>query len=450
MKNLDKISDHKERQIAEASNPDIKAMTDGELRNSLETLLKYPISLSCDDPSQTEALTQIQICQIELELQNRELKSSHRVLEESRERYAELYDNAPVGYVTLNSKGIIHDINLTAVAILERQRSLLIGMPLGLCLEKGCNTDLFYFLHQLAEGQGDITLETFVSRPQGELREVQLVGDARSDQHTGETQYRIAIYDITERKRVEHETQTRKDALVHMARINTVGELAASLAHELTQPLQAVEHYNFAALKLLRQQDKGQDEVLELLQGAQLQLQRAGKIIFHLRKFIRHGVINKCPTNLPDVINAALELMQPMLRDKGVNVRVAGVDRLPMVNVEPIQIEQVLVNLLRNSVDAMNNAKSVTRRIDIELVSDGKFIQVTVRDTGPGFNSGSIERIFDVLTSDKVDGMGMGLAISRSLIKAHGGRLWADTQAENGAVLNFTLPVIDLDMDANE
>lgn len=441
MKNLDKISGSQYRKSAMSAKDEYQAMSDSELRDLFaQLLLNRPDPQACP-VSSLDGGNELCLYQLELEMQNRELLISQAVLEESRERYAELYDNAPVGYVTLDGKGVIQDINLTAVAILERARSCLIGVPFGACLTKDQNPVLFTFLRRIEENGEPATLETWVSGPKDARREVQLVGGARTDATTGEIQYRLAIYDITKQKDADREAETRRDALVHMARINTVGELAASLAHELTQPLQAVEHFNHAALQLVQRQGKEQKDVMQLLEASEQQLKRAGKIIFHLRKFIRKGTVNKRPENLQGVITAALELMQPMLRDKAVEVRVTTTNDLPLVNIEPVQIEQVLVNLLRNSIEAMNKAGSESRRIDIELVTCGEFVQVTIRDNGPGLNAVSIDHIFDVLESDKADGMGMGLAISRSLIKAHGGRLWADAQESLGAAFNFTLPI---------
>ncbi|MDH5484001.1 MAG: ATP-binding protein [Gammaproteobacteria bacterium] len=417
-------------------------MSDGELREAFATLLSerpFPQPRSAGP----EYLNELHLYQLELEMQNRELHASQVVLEESRERYAELYDNAPVGYVTLDSKGIIQDINLTAVSLLEHARCHLIGLPFASCLTKDQSTVLFKFLNRIEKSGESLALETWISAPKNTRREVQLVGSARKDVINDKIQYRLAIYDITKRKDADRDTEARKEALVHMARINTVGELAASLAHELTQPLQAVEHFNHAAIQLVQRQgmdEKEETEVLKLLQASEQQLQRAGKIIFHLRKFIRHGTVNRHPENLRDVIAASLELMQPMLRDKAVEVSLTGRTDLPLVNIEPVQIEQVLVNLLRNSIEAMSRIGSESRRIDIKLITSGDYVQVTIHDNGPGLNALALDHIFDVWESDKADGMGMGLAISRSLIKAHGGRLWVDTQEKSGAAFNFTLP----------
>ena len=261
----------------------------------------------------------------------------------------------------------------------------------------------------------------------------------------------IVQRDVTERHSAEQQACERQTALAHVTRINTVGELASSLAHELTQPLMAVEHVNHAAITLLEQSPaSAQQEVLELLHTTERQLQRVSEIIFHMRKFIRDGVLDSRSVTVAELIDSSLALTRPLLRDNGVSIEQRNDTPQLRVEVEPVQVEQVLVNLLGNSVQAMKKAKSPQRHIEISVEAQGAEVKISVRDSGPGLQPGISEQLFDVLHTDKEDGVGMGLAISRSLIQGHGGRLWADEQVSDGACFCFTLPVAVQQGDAYE
>ena len=248
--------------------------------------------------------------------------------------------------------------------------------------------------------------------------------------------------DISARKQTERAFEERREALAHVARISTVGELAASLAHELTQPLMAVEYFNHAAITQLQPASpEDHADVLELLHAAESQLKRAGQIVFGLRNFIRRGTANKKLCDVSFIVDDALVLMRPMLQKHSVDVSVKKPALLPKVNADTIQIEQVLINLLRNSVEAMVKSDSRSRFVDVGLDKVGDKVQVTIADSGPGIRPEQAETLFTMFETNREDTTtGMGLAISRSLIKAHGGKLWAQRDSLSRTVFCFTLP----------
>lgn len=250
--------------------------------------------------------------------------------------------------------------------------------------------------------------------------------------------------DLTERKRADQLNRERQNELAHVLRCNTVGELATTLAHELTQPVMAIEHFNHAAIGLAETDNGSREELLHLMRCLDQQVKRAGDVIRQMRRFVRRGVVDKKPTSLPHIIEETLVLLRPMFADRGVVVQVRADAALPPVNADAVQIEQVLVNLLRNGVEAMTVANSTSRDIEVSCEPHADHIEVIIHDHGPGLDPARERTLFDVFESQKTGGMGMGmgLAISRSIVQAHGGMLWADPATAGGATFHFTLPTL--------
>jgi signal transduction histidine kinase len=220
-----------------------------------------------------------------------------------------------------------------------------------------------------------------------------------------------------------------------------MGEMASNLAHELGQPLGAVVNYAQACLRMVCRGSYNVERLSLALQQTVEQAQRAGAIIHRVRDFVRKDRARAECLNLTSLAGETLEFVSSEARGKGVRVAVETIDNLPPVRADRIQIEQVLLNLIFNSIDAMQQARSKARQVTIRFKAlEGK-VRVTVADTGPGLGKDVVEHIFEPFYTTKDKGMGMGLAICRSIIEAHSGRLWADSASGSGAVFHFTLPV---------
>ena len=250
----------------------------------------------------------------------------------------------------------------------------------------------------------------------------------------------VVHMDISERVRGEQESRRRREEVAHASRLSSVTVLAASLVHELSQPLAAAQLYAEAAVVLGRQEPLNQTQLLSVVGDMRGQVDRATQIVDGLRRFMRRGEIKKEPSRLEERIHEAVNLVAPLARRKRVRLKLDLLSEPVIVRANPLQIEQVLVNLLCNSIEAIDLADSPVRNIRIGLERLAERVQVTVADTGPGLDPERGPRIFEVLETRKESGMGMGLAISRTIVEAHGGRLWAEP-GTNGAVLCFTLPL---------
>lgn len=251
----------------------------------------------------------------------------------------------------------------------------------------------------------------------------------------------VAHMDISARVLAEHESRRRREEVAHHARLSSVTVLAGALVHELAQPLAAASLYGESLVALGRRDPVDRVQLLAVLEDLRSQVDRAIGIVGGLRRFMRRGELQTEPCELEAPIREAMALVAPLARRKSIRMELE-LPPLPVpVQVNPLQIEQVLVNLLCNGVEAIDRAGSALRNIHIHVGTSERVATVTVADTGPGVSQEWATRIFEVFETEKKTGMGMGLAVSRTIVEAHGGRLWAEPGTGEGAVLRFTLPL---------
>ena len=246
--------------------------------------------------------------------------------------------------------------------------------------------------------------------------------------------------DITERKRAEMEAQELRGNMTHLTRVNTLGVLSGSLAHELNQPLGIILSNAQAAQELLQLSPPDVAEVQAILSDIVAADRRAGDVIERLRALLKRGQISLQPLSLNQVIEDVLQLMQADLIGRGVAVVRQLAPQLPLIAADRVQLQQVILNLILNGSEAMAANPPGTRRLHLQTTVQQGRVRVSVRDEGPGLPE-DVERLFQPFYSTKSQGLGLGLAICRSIITAHDGRLWGEPHSERGAVFLFELPV---------
>lgn len=249
------------------------------------------------------------------------------------------------------------------------------------------------------------------------------------------------IRDLTERQRTESRLQDLQSELAHVGRVSEMGTLASSLAHELNQPLTAVANYCEAARDLLARASDEEtiDLVREALSDAAKQSLRAGQIVRRLREFISNGQTERRIENLPRLINEANALALVGSREHGIEVQVQLDPVAEQVFVDRIQIQQVIVNLIRNAIDALIDSR--IRALTISSTGGlGDFVCVSIQDTGGGISDEVAPQLFQPFVTSKQVGMGVGLSICRTIVESHGGRIWFESVAQGGTVFHFTLP----------
>lgn len=246
---------------------------------------------------------------------------------------------------------------------------------------------------------------------------------------------------VNQRRQAETSLRAKQDQLARTSRLSVAGEMAAAMAHELNQPLAATLNFTRAAQRLLNQPGADPGKILAAMAGAAAQAERAGAIIRTLRDFIGQGEIDLRPHAPVGLINEAVALARAECSKLGVRVETDLEKGLPSVNVDAVQIQQVLINLIRNAAEAMVAQHRAKQLITVSARRDRNGgLEVEVADTGPGLDADLVERLYFPFTTTKSTGMGLGLSISRNIMEAHGGRLWLGANGPDGCAFRFSLP----------
>lgn len=245
-----------------------------------------------------------------------------------------------------------------------------------------------------------------------------------------------------QRRVAEEMTRIHLTDLAHMGRLKTVGQLATGLAHELNSPLAAISLQAQVASELVRRSGPEDTTIFNSLQEITTEAERAANIVRSLRNLVKKSTPKQEPVQISEIIHEVVRLIDFRIKQAQVELTLE-LERTPEILGDRIQLQQVILNLLQNAIDAVSTANVETRRITIESrFENQKDISVRVKDTGPGFFETDPGRVFERFFSSKPNGMGMGLAISRSIIEAHDGRLWAEKRRSGGAKFEFSLPLV--------
>jgi two-component system sensor kinase FixL len=266
------------------------------------------------------------------------------------------------------------------------------------------------------------------------------VGEAITE---GDRVFTGFVRDLTDAQRTEARIEELRSGLVHAARVSAMGTMASTLAHELNQPITAVANYMEAVRDLLAEPNVDDLPMIRnALDDAARQAVRAGQIVRRLREFVARGEVEKSVEDLPALIEEASHLALVGARERGVDARFDLDPAAAPVLVDKVQIQQVLINLIRNAIEAM--AESPLRQLCVSSHAEGAgIVRVTVADTGPGVSAAVAETLFRAFNSTKADGMGLGLSICRTIVEANGGRIWMEPREGGGALFHFTLIKVD-------
>lgn len=258
----------------------------------------------------------------------------------------------------------------------------------------------------------------------------------------GRALYVGVIRDLTERHKRKFEYDHLQEEYFHLSRVSAMNEMGSAIAHELNQPLAAsINFMETMRLLLLGGTDFDHEKLLKANSRAIEQAVRASEIIKRMREFIERGDVTKTSCSLEEIIQTAIRLAFLSFKSQQVIVDISLEPDLPPVFVNSIQIQQVLVNLMKNACEAMMDREEKRLEIMAQIASCGKQIEVQIKDTGHGLTDQDIEKLFVPFSSTKSEGMGIGLSISQSIISYHGGQIWARKNEPTGSVFHFTLPI---------
>lgn len=260
----------------------------------------------------------------------------------------------------------------------------------------------------------------------------------------GERRLVIAHENISEIKEHERRMLEHMEALSHVQRLETMGEMSAALAHELNQPLGAISNYVSGSLRRLESAGDVDVGIVDAMRLAQSEAARAADIIRRMRRFSRNAAIQRSRINVNAVVRETLKLVAPDARLRGMGIESALTGEDTDVLGDTIHLQQVLINLIRNAMDAMKETEAKSRLISIRTEREDDRIRISVSDRGCGIDDATRDHLFDPFVTTKEDGMGLGLAICRSIVEAHDGRIWADTPdpPTNGARFNLSIPAL--------
>lgn len=367
--------------------------------------------------------------------------------EEQAPRLQSIVNAVPDAIITIDRDGIIDFFNPAAERMFGYRAEEVIGQNVKILMPAPYREQHDGYLSRYLKtgekrilGIGRIVVG---KRKDGSTFPMELaVGEASMD---GRPVFAGLIRDISERQAIERRLHELQADLIHVSRMSAMGDLASALAHELNQPLTAINNYVLSAQRLLQGSPEQQKRAADILTKVSGQAMRAGEIIRHLRKFIQRHEPERAAFDINQVIDEASALAFIGMRERNIEVQFERGAALPSVTIDKVQIQQVVINLIRNGVDAMEGV--ARRKLTLTTARDARNLRVSVADTGPGVSPEVADRLFMPFVTTKAEGMGVGLSISRTIVESHGGMLWFESNADAGATFHLTLPIRDADDD---
>ena len=368
-----------------------------------------------------------------------ELRQAEQELRTSEGRFRIFVDHASDAFFLLDDDWTILDVNRQACHGLGYSREELIGKHKS-DFDVGLDDASIQRLKQRGVAGEAITFETHHRRKDGTSFPVEV---ALNQFEQGGRRYLCLVRDVTERKRAQEEHERLRQLeldLAHMNRVSIMGELAASLAHEILHPIATARNNARAGIRFLEMSPPNLSEVEEALACVVRDADRAKSIVDRMRDHIKKLPPRSEPFDLNEAIDEVIEMAQSAITKNGVLVRTTLKGSL-LVHGDRVQLQQVIMNLILNAVEAMNSVEEDVRELSISTrqgqTSD---VLVAVQDSGPGIDPEHLDKVFAAFYTTKNAGIGMGLSICRSIVTAHGGRLWAEANRPRGVVFQFTLP----------
>ena len=356
-----------------------------------------------------------------------------------------IIETAPDALIAIDQRCLIRIFNPAAERLFQYRAGEIIGKNIS-CLMPSPDRERHdgYVARYLRTGERRIIGigRTVVGlRKDGSTFPMELaVGEARLGDQRLFTGF---VRDLTERQRAERRLHELQAELLQVSRLSIMGEMASGLAHELNQPLTAIMNYVQACRRLLERGDGGLDRVRELMDKAVSQASRGGQIINRLRRFMAAGETEAAPEQINRVIEEASALALVGAAHGAIAVHAELAPGLPAVMIDKVQIHQVIINLIRNAVDALARFSGQRAIILRTARGDPGEVEVVVADTGPGLPDEVRSRLFQPFVTTKPEGMGIGLSLCRTIIDAHGGRIWTSDHPGGGTEFHFTLPVAE-------
>ncbi|MBN1237116.1 MAG: PAS domain S-box protein [Gammaproteobacteria bacterium] len=346
--------------------------------------------------------------------------------------------------VTIDERGVITSFNAAAEKMFGYASADVIGVPVTRLMGEPYRSRHQQYLERYLEtGEAHIIglgREVEAVRKSGEVFPISLsVGEAASGSHR---RFVGIIRDLTTDRAAEKERRSLEERLAHVGRFSLMGEMAAGIAHEINQPLSAITTYAQAAARLIATDRHDKEALAEACAAIAKQAQRASQVIENLRNFIRKHDVEHRRIDMNRTIKDVLPLIDVDARTAGIAIDADFAADLPQVEADPVQIQQVVLNLTRNAVDAMRGSQAKERGIQITTSRRDGHVEVAVADAGTGVSPRLGDAVFDPFVTTKKEGLGVGLAISRTIVQAHDGTLSFRENPLGGTIFSMSLPVV--------
>jgi two-component system sensor kinase FixL len=378
--------------------------------------------------------------------------TEHRAAEDAlRAREAHLrsiLETVPDAMIVIDEAGLIQSFSAAAERLFGYENAEVLGQNVSILMPEPYRTQHDgYMARYMSTGERRIIgigrVVVGQRKDESTFPMELAVGEMRSDNQRYFTGF---VRDLTERQKTETRLQELQSELVHMSRFTALGEMASTLAHEINQPLTAIANYLKGCRRILERMEGEQVPMLrEAVNQAAEQALRAGQVIRHLREFVSRGESERHIESLPKLVQEASALALVGAKEKGVRVGFRLDPDAPLVLADRIQIQQVLLNLIRNAIEAMQDVERRELVVATRAIPEEDQVEVRVEDTGPGLAPEVAAQLFQPFVTTKKHGMGVGLSICRTIVESHGGRIAAEARPEGGTVFRFTLRAIGRD-----
>lgn len=358
------------------------------------------------------------------------------------EKYRLIFETAATLITSVNSQGLVVDCNHRIKEMLGYERKEIIGQTMGKIIHPD-------YLPKAQKALKEILTKGFLYNhdykmvhKNGKLIDVTMNSSAMKGEDGQYERTICIITDITERVQAEQQARKHQEDLAHVSRLSTIGEMASGLAHELNQPLSAILSYANACSHLIKGDSPDIEKIKNSLEIIAAQTIRSGEIIHRIKNFVRKTEPRRTDININDIVKNVSDFIDADIIRNKIVLKLDLTKQMPMVLADSIQIEQVLLNLALNSIEALADEQSRKRQLTIKTSThNGDTIEVEVCDSGKGLDSEIKQKIFDSFFSTKPEGLGIGLSISRSIIESHKGQIWATENRDGGTKFKFTLPI---------